>query len=337
MATPQKNIPLTNDLLARYVAGTATPDEQVQVVAWLVESPQNEQELDRIMTIWETSGAFDHQQTIDTDSAWVSVKNRLGNSSPISTVPVKYIQTPIIALNILKIAATITILLGLGWVFYNNFVVSNQSKTLAQYFKAGGNTLEKILPDGTKVFLNRNSSLSYGSDFNTNLRQVKLIGEAFFEVKRNEKRPFVIDAGQAQVRVLGTSFNIKSTKDEVQVVVESGKVQFSNKTKKIFLTKGQQAVASDTALERVNYTPNALAYRTQIYNFDQTKLSEVVASLNEGYHTRIQFSNRVSNCQLSARFERETLNTTLTVIAETLKLKVVRKGDTIWLEGAGCN
>ncbi len=338
MATPQENIPLTNDLLARYAAGTATPDEQVQIVAWLVESPQNEQELDQLMTIWETTGAFDHERAIDTDKAWVNVQksiNQMAVKTP-ATVQVKYQKTPIVALNVLKIAASLVLFLGLGWVFYTNFIESKQSQTLAQYYNTNDNTLEKTLPDGTKIFLNRNSSLSYGTDFNTNLRRVKLIGEAFFEVKRNEKCPFVISVGKAEVRVLGTSFNVKSSGGEVQVVVESGKVAFSNNDKKLLLTKGQQAIASDTALERVNYTPNSLAYHTQIYNFDQTKLSEVVASLNLGYHAHIQFLNQVSNCQLSARFERETLNTTLSVIAETLNLKVVRKGKAVWLEGPGC-
>ncbi len=349
MATPQKNITLADDLLARYVAGTATANESAQVAAWLIESPQNERELDRVMAIWETTGTLKHEPMIDVDKAWKSVQKKwsVETQTTVQTQKKLSVKTQTTAqrvplrvsfrtLTVLKIAASISLFLGLGWVLYTNFSKSEQPQTLAQYFKTNDNTLEKTLPDGTKIFLNRNSSLSYGTDFNTNLRRVKLIGEAFFEVKRNEKCPFVISAGKAEVRVLGTSFNVKSSGGEVQVVVESGKVAFSNNDKKLLLTKGQQAVASDTLLERVNYTPNALAYRTQIYNFDQTKLSEVVASLNQGYHAHIQFSNRVSNCQLSARFERETLNTTLSVIAETLNLKVVRKGKTVWLEGPGC-
>jgi transmembrane sensor len=334
LATPQTNITLADDVLARYVSGTATPSQSAAVAAWLIESPKNEQELDRVMAIWEAAGALGHEPTIEVNKAWDNVKKRQVATSP--TTQAKHLSVSFRALSILKLATSVMLFLGLGWVLYANFSKSEQPQTLAQYFKTNDNTLEKTLPDGTKVFLNRNSSLSYGADFNTNLRQVKLIGEAFFEVKRNEKRPFVISAGKAEVRVLGTSFNVRSDGGEVQVVVETGKVQFSNNNKKVFLTKGQQAVASDTLLERVNYTPNALAYRTQIYNFDQTKLSEVVASLNQGYHAHIQFSNRVSNCQLSARFERETLNTTLAVIAETLNLKVVQKGETVWLEGAGC-
>jgi ferric-dicitrate binding protein FerR (iron transport regulator) len=335
LATPQKNITLADDLLARYVAGTTTPNESAEVAAWLIESPENEQELDRVMAIWQTAGTLGHEPTVDVNKAWEKVQKK-GSVKMQTTVQNKHLRVTFRTFDVLKIAASITLLVGFGWVLYNNFSKLEQPQSLAQYIQTNDNTLEKTLPDGTKVFLNRHSSLSYGADFDTNLRQVKLIGEAFFEVKRNEKCPFVISVGKAEVRVLGTSFNVKNSENQVQVVVESGKVQFSSSDKKVFLTKGQQAIASDTLLERVNYTPNALAYRTQIYNFDQTKLSEVVASLNQGYHAHIQFSNRVSNCQLSARFERETLKTTLAVIAETLNLKIVQKGETVWLEGAGC-
>jgi transmembrane sensor len=76
LATPQKNITLADDLLARYVAGTTTPNESAEVAAWLIESPENEQELDRVMAIWQTAGTLGHEPTVDVNKAWEKVQKK---------------------------------------------------------------------------------------------------------------------------------------------------------------------------------------------------------------------------------------------------------------------
>ena len=118
----------------------------------------------------------------------------------------------------------------------------------------------------------------------------------------------------------------------------SGKVQFSTPKAKTLLVKNESAaVQADTIIKLPELNFNELAYRTRVFVFDKTNLGDVVASLREGYHADIQLGSRhLANCRLTARFEKESLDATLTVIAETLNLKVVRRGNSILLDGSGC-
>ncbi len=98
---------------------------------------------------------------------------------------------------------------------------------------AAGNDEKNIkveLPDGSTIFLNRNSQLSYRSNFNGRGRNVNLKGEAFFEIAPDATKPFIIDAGNARVRVVGTSFNVitRNSESAVEVYVKTGKVLLSD-------------------------------------------------------------------------------------------------------------
>ncbi|MCY7351972.1 MAG: FecR domain-containing protein [Cytophagaceae bacterium] len=195
--------------------------------------------------------------------------------------------------------------------------------------------LEVSLPDGSRVTLNRKSKLTYPADFDEDIRSVSLTGEAFFDVKTNSEKPFIIQAAGAEVRVLGTSFNVDATTPNVTVNVATGRVLFSVRQHAIVLTKGQ-AVAfraeADTILKVPRADPNANAYKTRLLLFEATPLSQLVEALNQLRHRRI------ANCALTATYEDETLDGILAVLAESLSLQVERTADgIIYLDGAGCS
>lgn len=98
------------------------------------------------------------------------------------------------------------------------------------------------LPDGSVVILNQNSSLEYNTKFEA--RQVALDGEAFFQVQKEEV-PFVVTTGNGQITVLGTSFNVKDSKDGLEVEVETGAVELKAKEQVARLKKGQKALVND--------------------------------------------------------------------------------------------
>ncbi len=104
------------------------------------------------------------------------------------------------------------------------------------------------LPDGTRVWINENSKLEYPEVFNGKQRSVTLVGEAFFEVKRDPSKPFVIHSGRIETTVLGTSFNVKAYKGKAPVVaVRTGKVKVANNTTTVFLERGYAAVFMPTS------------------------------------------------------------------------------------------
>ncbi|WP_221390581.1 FecR family protein [Dyadobacter sp. NIV53] len=337
---------ISEELLARYLAETTTETENIQVQFWLAESPDHEQELEAYRIIWKQSGISERTNIhVDTDAAWKKVRSKMHNTyvnipeesfsdhiKPINSRQ-KTIQRKL-PVTVWAAAVIALLLMALGWFLIRTEYSIPPSLQVATKNK----NIEKILPDGTKVFLNYNSSLTYPEKFTGDLRTVSLKGEAFFDVKPDAEHPFVIDANGIEIKVLGTSFNIKAyEKEAVRVDVATGKVRIHNSGMELNLVKGQSAEADPDTIRQIIPDINMMGYRTQVFNFDATNLKDVVSSIRSGYHIDLRLSNTKSEqCRLTIRFEKEPVDATLSVIAETLDLKVRKEGETYWLDGSGC-
>jgi len=161
-------------------------------------------------------------------------------------------------------------------------------------------TQEVTLPDGSSISLNKNTTFAYRENFADHAeRIVKITGEAFFDVTKNTK-PFIIQTNHADVRVLGTSFNVKSSTEDTQVTVQSGKVQVTDKakTQKAILQKGQK-VTADKSGKLQKSTPktlNSIAWKTRRLDFDATPLEDVVRDLETYFNLEIDAAQLKSNC-----------------------------------------
>jgi transmembrane sensor len=148
-----------------------------------------------------------------------------------------------------KIAASILLVGGAGlWFWYNTGLQSKPETQIPAYVRTGPEKMKKlILPDSSEIWLNSASTLHYNKDFNHGKERVVSLdqGEAFFKVRHNPNRPFIVQAGGVSTRVLGTSFNIRSYReiDEIRVTVLTGKVQVNSQSKLLgLLLPGQQVV-----------------------------------------------------------------------------------------------
>ncbi|TLU99119.1 FecR family protein [Dyadobacter luticola] len=330
---------ISEELLARYLAETASPDERVLVENWLEQSLENRQEFAAYRLIWDHSATISKKFEVNTDAAWGKMKMKMdqtasakieGESRQIDFIPASKQKFPWK----MWAAAVVTLtLLVLGWLK----IQSGQHSEPLQ-IATTNNTTEKILPDGTKVFLNYNSSLTYPKEFNGDFRTVSLKGEAFFEVKRDTGHPFIIQANGTEVKVLGTSFNVKAyEKSPVRVDVATGKVQVSKASRKIELVKGEGAEVGNDTILGLHANMNMLGYKTQVYDFQATTLNDVITSIREGYHVDVRLSNQqIARCRLTIRFEKQPLDATLAVIAETLDLDLKKEGQVYWLDGNSC-
>lgn len=336
---------ISEELLARYLADTATETERNEVETWLAESDLHVQELAAYRLIWDHAGSLHKtQNAVDTDAAWSKMKSKMAKSQA-DTATIHQIQQPIevdfrpaatrrkLPVTVWAAAAVVLLVTGFGWFF---LLSDKQPETMQ--VATTDNTTEKVLPDGTKVFLNYNSSISYPESFNGDLRTVSLQGEAFFDVKPDASHPFVIDANGTEIRVLGTSFNVKAYKEApVRVDVATGKVRVSKNAKKVELVKGEGAEVLSDSIRSLQANMNVMGYRTQVYDFNAADLGDVVTSIREGYHVDVRLSNdKIAQCRLTIRFEKEPLDATLSVIAETLSLNLRKEGKTYWLDGNGC-
>lgn len=326
---------LPDDLLARYLASTATREEIERVQARLDASSEHLDELKGYRKLWERSGMIGSQQApIDTDAAWEKMRAKMKANETFDATEKEVIPLPVRRrFSPTKWAAAVALLaVAFGWFYFYKM----QKPTLVSV-STRENTREETLPDGTKVFLNYNSTLTFPEGLAGNTRAVSLEGEAFFDVTPNAAHPFVIDANGTEIRVVGTSFNVKAYDEAVRVDVKSGKVEVRKSLKVMELLPGEGVeVKSDTVFRTLSANPNIAAYGTQIFDFDATRLEEVAQSLSQAFHVEVKLADdRLADLRLSARYDRESLDVTLALIAETMNLRVRKQGDSYWLEGAG--
>ena len=236
---------------------------------------------------------------------------------------------------LLRAAAMLVMMVGAGWLIYT--VTDNgDMMTVASADKV----LKHTLPDGTIVTLNKNSVISYAGHFDSDKRGVKLDGEAFFDVTPDQKRPFVIDAGNSSVTVVGTTFNVKSRKDITEVIVESGVVEVAKKQYFVRLKPGERAtvspnneapVASRTTDSLYNY------YRTNEFICDGIPLSTLMTTLSEVYDVHVLIKDaRLAALPINTVFRTNDLGEILDIIERTFreKLTIERNGKNIIIRSA---
>ncbi len=149
-----------------------------------------------------------------------------------------------------------------------------------------------FLSDGSKVILNSASSIRYNKTFSTDRREIHLVGEAFFEVERDETRPFIVTSGNVSTTALGTSFNIKAFPDDpdIEVSLTEGKVKVSDPLEEIILAPGQQATYSiDTRQTTTSSfdTKKVLSWKDKTLYFESNTFNEVKNVLERWYGVEI--------------------------------------------------
>jgi ferric-dicitrate binding protein FerR (iron transport regulator) len=205
------------------------------------------------------------------------------------------------------------------------------------------------LPDGSVVSLNSTSKIHFPRQFSGKQRKVSIEGEAFFNVKPDPENPFVISAGTALIRVLGTSFNVCARPGEntVEVTVETGKVQFGcnrlaqKPCDQLILTPGEKGVlfsADQTLKKSVNDNPNVNAWITHDLIFNKTTLREVTDVLQGVYHIDIQLSDpALGDLVLTAHFNDQPIDFILEVIRLTFSLELSAQNGQYFLTAANKN
>jgi transmembrane sensor len=219
------------DLLTRYLAGEVSEAETRSVHDWKDVSKENQKQFKELQEVWNFLDNTSVENNIDIDAEWDYLNKKILKDQPKGSF--------INFRSVIRIAAAIII--GMGILFYGwNSLNQKSIKTqIAQ-------SREITLPDGSLVTLNAGSRLTYPRNFGKESRLVGLKGEAFFEVKKNPAKPFIIQLEGAEIKVLGTSFNVKAyaNMEKIEVTVKEGKVSLYEKNKEarqIIATTGEKA------------------------------------------------------------------------------------------------
>lgn len=327
------NTPLhiSDDLLVKYMLNEAMPDEALLVQDWLKADDANRKYYEHFRLIWDESQTLAANITADEAAAWEKFKARIqqpviAESRQTKTVRFSFIGKVQIAAAILLFAV------GLWWVYDT---VSKPGVITMIDKQSFSNTLIDTLSDGSIVTLNKNTTVTYPASFNAKTRTVKLKGEAFFKIIPDKAKPFIVDAGDVTVTVVGTAFNVKNYGSATQVIVESGIVQVSRGDQSIQLHKGEQVmIKNDNApLEKTTVKDSLYNYyRTRQIICNNTPLPDVIETINQAYDAHIVLDDdALKQLRLSTTFKNESLETVINVIQQTFNLRVTQQGDSIIL------
>jgi transmembrane sensor len=285
---------------------------------------------------WKELNDMRIDKDIDVDRAWENVFSKISETEKVKDPG----QTRIIPIwqTLTRIAAVALIIVSLGTGGY--YLANNDvfSKTITFKTTNDQKNLLVELSDGSKIYLNRNSELSYYKNFGRKSRNVKLTGEAFFEISPDVTRPFIIDAGNAKVKVVGTSFNVitSNQESEVEVFVKTGKVILSgtDKERSVELDPGYIGkIDSDKAEKSLNNNPNYLSWNTGLLVYNGQTLDVVIRDLKRVYNMDIVADdNSILENKWTSPIDNQSQETIIRLICVSFNLSYKLDGNVYHLE-----
>lgn len=331
--------PRAEKLIAAYLSGNTAAREEEELMAWVDESPESQKFFDNTVELWNIADQGDFPDfSKGKAKAWDRLDANLFTDkqkpAPIAKIRPMYTR-------VLAIAASLTLLLAVGWWWQ----ISSQDFRV-QTLAAERTIVE--LPDGTQVWLNENSLLSYKDKGNE--RSLVFEGEAYFDVATDSLKPFRIYSGRAVTTVMGTAFNLRAYPDEgtVEVSVTEGKVALT-KTKdettskiessRIELTPGQTGVfeKNKAIVKKLNEesAQNKIAWKEQKLNFSGLTLTQVIPAIERYFDVEIILENKnLLNCPLnSGDFDRPELEEVINGISFPFEFETIIDGNVILLKG----
>ena len=283
---------LNEDIIIRYLENRCSEEDFVLINEWMKESDENAGELFRMEEIYQL-GKFPFEE----ENLVVRAERRLGRRLEQEN---QKKQEVFKLRSVLRYAAAIVgvMVLAAGLAYW----FRNKAEELVVASAAHGQVREMLLPDGTKVWLNQSSVLKYPRAFEGKERHVYLDGEAYFEVARNHEKPFMVKSPAMDVRVLGTSFNIKCRPDNsfAETTLIEGEVEVKDKSDKgrITLLPGQKAVLNRVTgrMQVKQVDPKMeIVWHNDLIPFEKSSIFQIAAALERFYGVKIILSPDVDS------------------------------------------
>ncbi len=304
-----------NNLILKYLQNSLTLQEQHQLSKWLEEDEKNLNELKKVEVYWK-----DH--SIDFRVKEESVKSRLLKrieKDKVSARKITFYSTR----NLMRIAAIMILGLTTAFTAYTIFDKQGKDQLAVSYVEKHSRSGEKLaikLPDGSSVKLNSGSSITYPEFFTGNIREVELKGEGYFEVVKDENKPFIINVNKAMIKVLGTSFNVNSIRSSNKVVVgvKSGQVKVSNQSENVSrILNPNELVIFDNEdeqmkLQEISDQELVFGWIDQMLVFDDERVNEIFNTLSNWYGVEFILSRNIDNNRVfTSKYENPTLKSVL--------------------------
>lgn len=318
---------MSDETLVKYLLGECNADEKALVAEWLSSNEENVAYFAQFQCIWDESKSLSVSAEVNVDEAWMRLKNKMVKPKLSSSRNQFFYYA----------AACVLLLVGIFSILnYWRKDAADVAKpivvSLPNIIESKSETRIDTLSDKSVVTLNKNAVLKCPKEFSGNERRVKLQGEAFFSISPNKEKPFFIEANNdVEIRVVGTSFNVKSFDAYTEVIVETGIVEVRKFNKVVLLHPREKARIrnkdSSIVVEK-NKDKLYKYYRSREFECDNTPLWKVVEVLNEVYGDSILIGrSELKGLTLTTRFDNESLESILEIISETFEIKVEKKGN----------
>jgi ferric-dicitrate binding protein FerR (iron transport regulator) len=291
------------EILLNYVNGDSHAEEAKEVIDWAEEQTEHQY----LLTYLERrKRQLEHPlKQSDIDDQWLHLLNRIFELSTSENKRgfQKYYR-------LTGIAASLLLFCFLGWLYVKD--PKNGANHTTQTLQSAQNTGGRLtLPDGTQVFMTPNSKITFTNSFNAEKRELTLTGEAFFDVKHDARKPFIIrTSNHLAVTVLGTSFNVYSRpKANIEVKVATGLVGVTANNKSHYLKAGQQLIYQlsngQITIKQVN-AQDASSLQNQTLVFNDNNANEIAEKLQRWYNINIEVK---PSARKRARFSGEMKDT----------------------------
>ena len=324
--------------LARHFAGESSEAEERALMSWVGEDPTHREILESAREAWVAAGAT--ADAWDRDAAWTRVQARLPRTpsiQPRRASRFARFQPPAHArARRWAVAATFaaTVAGGLYWTAERS---AGEPRIAEELTTPKGERAHMRLSDGTRVILGPDSRLEIDADFGRSAREVRLTGEAYFEVASDPGRPFIVRAGGTVAEVLGTDFNMRGYPADsiVRVVVGEGRVAFRATAvadrEAAVLSRGDLGElgpgSRKVSVRRVD-PDRYIAWRNGKLAFDDAPLSQVAVELERWYDVPIQIADpSLRSRRLTASFRDQPVDEVVAVIAASLGLDFRKVGN----------
>jgi ferric-dicitrate binding protein FerR (iron transport regulator) len=318
-----------NRLIEKYLSGQATPDE--------------ERLIDDFFHRRESRRALPHYKV--SEDMWAAIQKAITTRPMLGTDRTKSRPATRRKVAVAIAAALLLVVLSLAAVHYSEWSTDARVAWVTYECPNGQKSLI-TLADGSRIFLNSASTISYPETFESGKREIKLSGEAYFEIAHDENRPLTVRSGDLLTTVLGTSFNIEAFEGETaRVTVATGKVQVevqgdADSTDRVVLTPNQQAVyhSGQKSEVRTVSAEKFVGWKDQVLFFDDNTLEEAVAKIERWYNVSIGFeTDTIKHCRINGQYKQVDLRSVLESIAYMYDIDYeFTDRNRIVLRGKGC-
>jgi len=317
-------------LISRFLTGEATEEESAKLNKWLNESEKNRQAFNKMEQLWQNTPLPQPESIPPFEEVWQNIENKLESShlrlseAKDDSKMNKVKRSKIHFFNF-RYAAAAAIFVVIGSIFLYQFAIKNMSLQTYSTQLAEKRTI--TLPDGSQVKLNADTRIQFQKVFDDSERAVFLEGQAFFDIER-DGRPFIIQTDNAQVVVVGTSFNVEARKHKTKVIVKSGTVRLLSKNSStgegVLLKKNEMSACLENFSPVPPVTVDAdylLGWLQNKHIFDKTPLDEIIEELRRSYDIKIKIADlSIARLELSGEFNDQPPKEILSLICLALDL-----------------